>query len=168
MLLNTERLLLRPFQLSDIPAAYEMNLDPLVSKYTGDGGVLSEAELSKRIREDVLGDYQKYGYGRLVVELKGVDSFIGFAGLKYLSDLDAVDLGYRFKPQYWGKGIATEAGMACVQYGWEELKLATILGFVLPANLGSVRVLEKLNFQFDRELREEGLCFHQYLLKKNH
>ena len=80
--LETDRLLLRPFTEQDIEPAYRMNLDRDVSAYTGDGGVVSREEIERRITEDVLGDYQKYGYGRLAVELKAEGSFIGFAGLK--------------------------------------------------------------------------------------
>ena len=118
--IETERLILRPFELSDIEAAYELNLDREVSKYTGDGGVVSKQEIERRIVEHVLGDYKKYGYGRLAVEFKGESSFIGFAGLKYLDDLNEVDLGYRFAQKYWGKGIATEAGKACIKYGFKN------------------------------------------------
>lgn len=165
--IETERLILRPFQMSDLSASYEMNLDTEVSKYTGDGGVLTKEELERRIVEDVMGDYQKYGYGRLAVELKGVDTFIGFTGLKYLPDLETVDLGFRFKRKYWGRGIATESGKACVQYGWDQLNLQEMLGFVLPENSASVRVLEKLGFQYLKAFREEELLVNQYVLKKN-
>ena len=164
--IETPRLILRPFTLEDIAPAYAMNLDPDVSQYTGDGGIVSEEETRRRITEDVLRDYEKHGFGRFAVELKGEDSFIGFAGLKYLEDLKQVDLGYRFMKKYWGQGIATEAGEACVQYGFEELNLKEMIGFVLSENVGSVRVLEKLGFKYVEEMMEEDLLVHQYVLKR--
>lgn len=164
--IETERLIIRPFELSDIAPSYEMNLDPEVSRYTGDGGIVSYEELQRRIEEDVMGDYQKHGYGRLAVELKGVDKFIGFTGLKFIPELGTTDLGYRFKSAYWGKGIATESAIACVKLGFEQLKLDHLLAFVLPDNIGSVRVLEKLNFCFEGEYIEEGILAHQYRLNK--
>ena len=164
--IETERLILRPFELSDIEAAYELNLDREVSKYTGDGGVVSKQEIERRIVEHVLGDYKKYGYGRLAVEFKGESSFIGFAGLKYLDDLNEVDLGYRFAQKYWGKGIATEAGKACIKYGFKTLDLQKMIAMVLPANKGSIRVLKKLDFQFEKEFMEDGMLAHQYTLRK--
>ena len=90
--IETERLLIRPFSLDDIEASYAINLDAEVSKYTGDGGIVSKAEIERRIKEDVFVDYEKYGYGRLAVELKGENKFIGFTGLNYLDDLDEVDI----------------------------------------------------------------------------
>ena len=143
-----------------------MNLDAAVSKYTGDGGIVSKEETKRRIIEDVFGDYEKHGFGRFAVELKKEQQFIGFAGLKYLEDIKEVDLGYRFMKRYWGKGIATEAGEACVRYGFETLGLEKILGFVLPENIGSVRVLHKLGFEYLEQMIEDGLLVHQYVLSK--
>ncbi len=165
VLLETDRLLIRPFKLSDIEPSYEMNLDAEVSKYTGDGGVVSKAELERRITEDVFGDYEKYGYGRLAVELKGVDQFIGFTGLKYLPDLEVTDIGFRFKRKYWGKGIATESSRAIIEYGFNDLMLDKIVGLVLPENIKSVNVLKKLGFIYEKDILEDGLLARQYVLK---
>lgn len=154
--LETERLILRPFTLDDIPASQAMNLDAEVSKYTGDGGVVSKEEIERRIKENVLGDYKKYGYGRLAVELKNGEKFIGFCGLKYIPEDTAVDLGYRLMKKYWGKGLATEASQACLDYGFHTLKLKRITAMVVPDNKGSINVLEKLGFAFEKEVMEDG------------
>lgn len=139
-----------------------MNLDAEVSRFTGDGGVVSKAEIERRIREDVLGDYEKYGYGRLAVEWKTSGKFIGFAGLKYLDDLNEVDLGYRFIRKDWGKGIATEAGQALLGFGFEKLDLKKIIAMVLMANRASINVLNKLGFNFEREITEEEMLIQLY------
>ena len=164
--IETKRLILRPFTLDDILPSYEMNLDKEVSKYTGDGGVVSKAEIERRIKQDVLGDYQTHGFGRFAVELKSTGEFIGFAGLKYLDDLKEVDLGYRFMKPYWGQGLATEAAKACVDFGFNTLKLKRIIAMVLPENMGSIRVLEKLQFVYEKELIEDGLTAKCYVLIK--
>lgn len=154
--LETERLILRPFTLEDIEPSYQMNLDAEVNRYTGDGGIVSREELERRIKEDVLGDYQKHGYGRLALELKGEGRFIGFCGLKYLEDHQEVDLGYRLMSNYWGKGLATEAAKACVDFGFNQLKLPKIIAMVLPDNKASIHVLQKLQFQLEKEIVEDG------------
>ena len=153
--IETARLIIRPFKLNDIEAAYKMNLDAEVSKFTGDGGIVSKKEIERRIVEDVLGDYNKYGFGRFAVELKGENKFIGFTGLKYLPDLDEVDLGYRFMKKYWGKGLATESAKACIKFGFEDLELDKIIALVLPENIASIRVLEKSGFEYEKEIIEE-------------
>ena len=164
--IKTSRLILRPFRTEDIQPAYEMNLDAEITRYTGDGGVVSRAETERRIKEDVLGDYAKHGYGRMAVELISENKFIGFCGLKYLEDLQEVDLGYRLMTKYWGQGLATEAARACVQYGFEELNVLNMIAFVLPENIGSVRVLEKLGFQYEKEVEEDGILAKLYRLEK--
>ena len=162
LVIETSRLILRPFTMSDVDSAYEMNLDEHVSAYTGDGGVVSLDETRRRIMEDVLGDYQKHGFGRLAAEIKGKSTFIGFAGLKYLEDLDEVDLGYRFMTRYWGQGIATEAGEACIDFGFNTLGLQRIVAMVFPQNIGSVRVLEKLGFVHEKDIIEDGKSARLY------
>lgn len=168
ILIETERLLIRPFNLDDILPAYEMNLDPAVSKFTGDGGIVSLKETERRIVEDVMGDYQKHGFGRFAVELKGEKGFIGFTGLKFLDDFNEVDIGFRFMKKYWGNGIATESAKACLKYGFETLKMEKIIGLVLPGNIASIRVLEKLNFKFEKEIIEDSLSVRYYSLLGNH
>lgn len=152
---------------ADIAPSYEMNLDAEVSRYTGDGGVVSEKEIERRIKENVFGDYEKYGYGRLAVELKSEGRFIGFTGLKYLPDLDEVDLGYRFMRAYWGKGLATESAKASLNLGFKELGLKRIIALTLPENEASIHVLNKLGFTFEKTVLEDGLEANQYALNKN-
>ena len=142
LIIETERLLIRPFSLDDIEPSYAMNLDIEVSKYTGDGGVVSKKEIRRRIIEDVFGDYEKHGFGRLAVELKRENKFIGFTGLKYLEDMDEVDLGFN------------------------SLGLKKMIAMVLPANSGSIRVLEKLNFKYEKDIIEDGQLAKLYLLIK--
>ena len=154
--IETERLIIRPFKEEDIEASYIMNLDEQVSKYTGDGGVVSREEIERRIRENVFGDYEKHGFGRLAVELKAENKFIGFTGLKYLEDLDEVDLGYRLMSQYWGKGLATESAIASLDLGFNALGLNRIIAMVLPDNKASIRVLEKLKFKYEKDIIEDG------------
>ena len=72
------------------------------------------------------------------------------AGLKYLPEWEEVDLGYRLLPEYWGRGLATEASLASLRYGFETLQLSRILGLVHPANVRSIRVLEKCGLTFEK------------------
>lgn len=166
LIIETERLLIRPFTMEDIEPSYTMNLDAEVSRYTGDGGVVSKKEIERRIVENVFGDYTKHGFGRLAVELKGENKFIGFTGLKYLEDMDEVDLGYRFMKEYWGRGIATESGKACVNFGFNELGLKRIIAMVLPENTSSIHVLKKLQFEFEKEIIEDNQLAEVYSLNK--
>lgn len=166
LIIETERLLIRPFCIDDIEPAYAMNLDAEISKYTGDGGTVTKTEIKRRIIEDVIGDYKKIGFGRLAVELKEENKFIGFTGLKYLEDMNEVDLGFRFMKKYWGKGIATESARACIKLGFNTFELNKIVAMVLPENNRSIRVLEKLNFNYEKGIIEDNLTVGLYSLMK--
>ncbi len=92
-------------------------------------------------------DFEKYGFGRWACVLKGEKKVIGFAGLKFLPEREEIDLGYRFLPEHWGKGLATEASQASIDFGFNILKLKRIIGLVLPKNKASIRVLEKVGMK---------------------
>jgi RimJ/RimL family protein N-acetyltransferase len=146
--LETERLLLREFTEADVEAFFELGNDPVVTRYTGDPGFTSLDDALASLRQRPLADYQKHGYGRWAVVLKSSRQVIGFAGLKYLDDLQGVDIGYRLLHEHWGKGLATEASRPAIRYGFETLHLNEIIGLVDPANCASVHVLKKLGLTF--------------------
>jgi len=153
--------------MKDIEPSYEMNLDAEVSKYTGDGGVVSKKEMERRIVENVFGDYDKYGFGRLAVEWKAENKFIGFTGLKYLEDLNEIDIGYRFMRDYWGKGIATESGRAIIDWGFTKLGVEKIIALILPENIPSIRVSEKLGMKYEKDIMEYDLKLKLYSIKSS-
>lgn len=146
VLIETERLILRESVVDDAPDLFEMNSDPEVLKYTGDVAFKSVEETEELIRN--YKDYEKYGYGRWTTIVKATNEVIGFCGLKYLEDIHETDLGYRWKRQHWGKGYATEAGKACLWYGFEKLGLEQIMAQVLEENKASIRVLEKIGMTY--------------------
>jgi [ribosomal protein S5]-alanine N-acetyltransferase len=148
-ILKTDRLLLREFVMDDVEDFFRMVSDPDVTRYTGDGGKTLE-EVRKGLEERLFQDYRKYGYGRWAAVYKPTSKVIGFAGLKYLDDVDEVDLGYRFFKEHWGQGLATEAASAVLAYGFGTLRLQRIIGIADIKNQASIRVLEKVGFTFER------------------
>jgi RimJ/RimL family protein N-acetyltransferase len=109
-------------------------------------------------------DYRERGYGRWAVVYKPDDRIVGFNGLKYLDDLEEVDLGYRFRTDYWGRGIATESARAIVRYGFDALGLDHIIGLVLPENMRSIRVLEKLGMTYTGRVTAYGSTAQRWIL----
>ena len=148
IILETDRLILREFVMDDLEEFFRMLSDPEVTHYTGDE-VQTLQEARTRLEERVFGDYRKHGYGRWAVVHKPTGKVIGFAGLKYLDDVDESDLGFRLFKEHWGKGLATEASRAILAYGFDKLRLKRIVGIVDKENKASVRVLEKLGFEFE-------------------
>ena len=105
---ETERLFLRKFTLDDSPLIFELNQDPEVTRYTLDP-IGDIAQAKKVLEEVILPQYSLYNHGRWAMHLKTDKNFLGWCGLKYRLENDEVDLGYRLKKMFWGKGYATEA-----------------------------------------------------------
>ena len=130
--LETPRLILREFEHSDLEDVFEFATNPEVSRYTGDAGECQTRDDAAKIITDVWHrDYRVHGFGRLAVEHKTDRKVIGFCGLKFLEDMQVVDIGYRLLPSYWGKGIATEAAQATMNWS-RERSMKGIIGLVLP------------------------------------
>ncbi len=149
--LESERLLIRPFQLGDEVAMYELNSNLIVQKYTGDTIINSVEEAKDLLINVVFEDYKKHGYGRLAVIYKPDNKLIGFTGIKYLPETGGEsDLGYRFLPEYWGKGIATESSKMSLDFAFKNLNLKRLIGFTEIENIASTHVLEKMGFKITK------------------
>jgi RimJ/RimL family protein N-acetyltransferase len=145
IILETSRLLLREFQLSDAEKMYELNSDPEVIKYTGDPPFKSVEETRDFLSK--YKDYQHNGYGRWIMIIKETNETIGWCGLK-LNEEKFVDLGFRLFRKHWNKGYASEAAKACLAYGFKTLNMDFIIGRVVSENTASVKVLEKLGMKY--------------------
>lgn len=150
--LQTERLEIRPFTLQDAEAYWPLVSDPAVLRYTGEAPVNSIDAVRELLTSRPLRDYDMHGYGRMACIEKSTGRLVGFCGLKYLEDLQETDIGYRFLPDCWGKGYATESAQIIMQDGARALGLGRIIGLVEPENIGSVRVLEKLGLAFESKV----------------
>jgi RimJ/RimL family protein N-acetyltransferase len=146
--------------VDDAEAFFALNSHPEVMRFTGEPpiGSLDAA------REAIVAypDFETVGYGRWGCVLKETQAVIGFCGLKYLPELDEVDVGFRFLPEYWGRGLATEACAASLEFGFSTLLLEEIIGLVLPGNTASIRVLEKVGMHPDGRLTYEGVTALRY------
>jgi len=141
--LETTRLRLRQFTHDDLQVMYILNTDPDVIKYA-DTLPRDMEEVRQRLEQGPLADYKKYGYGRFAVELKETGEVIGFCGIKYLPEIDLPEVGYRYMKEYWGRGIGTEAAEVCVGFARDDLKIKKLIALIIPENIASIRVAEKL------------------------
>jgi len=154
----------RAFAVDDARAFYELNSNPKVLRFTGEPPI----ESVERARAAIASypDFDTVGYGRWACVLKETRQIIGFCGLKYLVELDAVDVGYRFLPEFWGQGLATEACAASFEFRFGVLHLEKIIGLVLPENTASIRVLEKVGMKQEREVEFIGVTAVQYSVER--
>jgi RimJ/RimL family protein N-acetyltransferase len=150
-IIETKRLILRPFNEADADAVFEFGSNKEIIRYTGGQELKSVDHALEIIQKIFYKDYALCGYGRWAVIYKPDNKLIGFAGLKYIEDLDETDIGFRFLPQYWGRGIGTEASIESITYGFQNLNLTRIIGIAMPENIGSCRVLEKSGLTFYKQ-----------------
>lgn len=165
-ILHTERCILRELTPDDAAFAFELNLDPLVLKFTGDGPFASIDE-AKKFLEDY--DYRKlHGMGRWGVVRKSDNKVLGWCGLKYNLDIDEVDLGYRFLIEHRNEGYATEASLGCLDYGFNELKIGRIVANAIKENGASIKVMQKIGMRFCKESTLHGQVSVKYeIFRKN-
>jgi [ribosomal protein S5]-alanine N-acetyltransferase len=162
---ETARLVLREFDEGDVEPFYLLGSDPDVTRFIGGPQLTDLAHALQVLRSHPLADYRKHGFGRWACVLKETGTVIGFAGLKHLDDLGEVDIGYRFLPAYWGRGLATEAGAAALDDGFTRLGLGRIIGLVDAPNTASVRVLEKLGLTYVGEVEYWGKSVLKYVIE---
>lgn len=146
---QSDRLILRPFEPSDAKAAFGWLGDPVVMQFTPAGPDKSIAETRARL----VGyeNHQKaHGFSKWLILERDSGVAIGDSGLLVLQDYGWVDLGFRFAQPYWGKGLATEVASAWVRTAFEELGVSRLGAFVHPENVASIRVLEKVGFRAER------------------
>lgn len=157
---ETTRLYLREMSPDDAEQAYLLNADPEVIRYTGDLPFTSKESAAAFL--EAYDHYRRHEFGRWAVIQKSNEEFLGWCGLKYTTDPDEHDIGFRFFRSHWGKGFATEAAQKCLELGFNRFEMPVITGRVMRGNSASVRVLEKLglrffdSFDFDGE---EGLLY---------
>ncbi|MGH2393803.1 MAG: GNAT family N-acetyltransferase [Candidatus Limnocylindria bacterium] len=151
--LETARLRLRARDISDLEANLAMDLDPQVHRYIFIHGppdpATHRAELARRIRMGWPGRG-----GLWVVEWQNEPGFLGWCGLLPLERTGLIEIGYRYVPSAWGRGVATDVARAVLDHGFRELGFDPVVAVTHPGNLASRRVLEKIG------LRDQGLSHH--------
>lgn len=152
--IETPRLILREFKLKDAQRMWELNADPEVIKFTGNEPFESIEAAKEFLRNYT--HYCKWGFGRWAVVDKNRDLFIGWCGLK-MNEEQLIDIGFRFFRDEWNKGFATEAALACLNYGFDELKINEIIARSSIENKASIRVLEKIGMQFWKKDHCDGI-----------
>ncbi|MBS0263996.1 MAG: GNAT family N-acetyltransferase [Planctomycetes bacterium] len=169
--LNTSRLVLRPWRESDLAPFAALNADPRVMEHFPKCLDRAESDaMAQRIREN----FDRLGYGLWAVEVQGGAEFIGFVGLNVPRFEEfftpAIEVGWRLACEHWGQGYATEAARAALQFGFEELRQAEIVSFTVPANVRSRRVMERLGMThrteevFEHPLLEVGHPLRPHVL----
>lgn len=168
---ETDKFILREFIYSDTEGIFEMEKLPEVHKYIGRKHVTSIDKI-RDIITHVRNQYDKYGIGRWAVIDPKTEKFMGWTGLKNETLLtngfdNYIDLGFRFHPDYWGQGLATETGKISVEYGFQKMGYKEICGAAHVENIGSNKALQKCGLKFVNEFEYDGSQHNWYSINKD-
>lgn len=149
-IIETERLILRTWKKEDADPYFQINQDTKVIEF-----------LPRSLTMEQVNDFitaasnhqEEQSYTLWAACLKETRELIGFIGLNYTTFesnfTPAVEVGWRLGSQYWGKGYATEGAKASLEYGFKQCGLKEIVSFTVPANVKSLRVMEKIGLKRD-------------------
>lgn len=147
---ETKRLILREWQEKDIDDFFFMNQDPKVMEYFPS---LADRDKTAWLMGRFCEHHNCHGFSIYPVILKENNQFIGFCGLlsaNFNSHFTpAVEIGWRFKSEYWGNGYAPEAANAMLEIGFTQFNLDEIVSFTSKNNLKSRRVMEKIGMSYN-------------------
>ncbi|NYH79600.1 RimJ/RimL family protein N-acetyltransferase [Actinopolyspora biskrensis] len=149
--ISTERLLLRPVELTDEPAMLAVHTDPATNRHRPEGtphGGRVSSDLRKWVEQ-----WAEYGIGYWAIETRSDSELIGFGGLRRAewSGESVLNLYYRLRPSAWNRGYASEMVGAAVNHANTHLAGTPVLIRTRPDNLAARRVAEKLGFEFRSE-----------------
>jgi ribosomal-protein-alanine N-acetyltransferase len=149
LIIETERLRLRPFTWDDLPELLRLRSDEEVMRYIG-GGQKHTRELTEQRLRFYMDCRERYGFSMSPADRKSDGVFVGWGGLQPLEETGEIEVGYGFDKPYWGLGYATELAAAWLRYGFETARLARIVAVANPENIASRHVMEKLGMRYEK------------------
>jgi RimJ/RimL family protein N-acetyltransferase len=149
IIVSTPRLQLRT--LDDKDAAFYLRLvnDPSFIHNIRDKGIRSLEDAIKAIQTGHQDVQKKMGFSLYLVERKSDQQAIGLCGLVKRPELEEIDIGYAYLPEFTGQGYAFEAGKAVIQFAQNTLKLDKLLAITSLHNIASENLLLKMGFQVE-------------------
>ena len=163
--LETERLILRRMELSDVDNLLGIFSDRVAMRYYP--GTKDHQETIGWI-EWTLESYERHGIGLWVAVFKETGEFAGQCGL-IVQEVDGrreVEIGYLFLRRFWGRGLATEAARACRDYGFDRLGYDRLISLIGPDNLPSRRVAGRVGLTLEREIEKWGKRVCVYAIER--
>jgi ribosomal-protein-alanine N-acetyltransferase len=171
LVLESERLIYRPFELADANSLFEMDYNPNVHKYLWQKPTL-QIEESIQIIEYLQKQYAENSIGRYATILKETGEFIGWTGIKFINDhienghTNFYDYGYRINEKFWNKSFATEATLFWLDYGFNQMEIKTMHAYSHAENGASNHILIKSGFQLIEEYENnEGVTWKWWQLE---
>ena len=165
IILETKRLYLRRLVRDDAEFILRLLNEPSWLEFVGDKNVYNLNDAKKYIELAPMTMYERYGFGLFLVCAKDNSIPMGLCGLMKRDNLEDADLGYAFLPDFWHQGFAIEAVKSVIDYAKNSHQLSQILALSKSSNAPSIKLLNKVGFLFDRDLKlledEENLQIYR-------
>lgn len=147
--LETVRLRLRPFVADDVGDLHRLWTDAHVRRYLWDDLIINHDQAKSEIIKSTESFINRgFGFWSLFLKENNAD-LVGFCGLRVFGTLDEIEILYGIHPSHWGKGLATEAAEAVLNFGFQVCRLPKIYAGADSPNSASFRVMEKLGMTYD-------------------
>jgi RimJ/RimL family protein N-acetyltransferase len=165
MELLTPRLILRSFREEDVDAMAQLFANPDFMRFSL--GVFTERKQTVAFIEKVIG-WDRAGIpSQFAVVPKAEDAVIGYCGFYHHPELPGeVEIGYRLHPDYWNRGLITEAARAVRDHAFANLKLPRVISLIHAENIPSRRVAEKNGMKVEREIMFRGFPTLVYAISR--
>ena len=157
IVLETKRLRIRYFNTDDTDFIIKLLNQPSFIENIADKGVRNKNDAINYLNTGPIASYKQNGFGLSMVELKDSNTPIGMCGLIKRDELDDVDIGYALLTKFEGKGYAREAAQAVLENGNTQHGLKRIIAVTSPTNLGSIKLLESLGFEYEKMVELYGV-----------
>lgn len=154
--IGTERLTLRPPTRDDIDALHCLWTDPDVRRDLSDDQIIPKEHTTQELHKTI-DCFTTHGLGLWAVCLKNHTQLIGVCGFLAEGNPREAELLYTITLSYWKQDLITAATKAVLQYGLESLGFERIVANIDVPHVGSIRVMEKIEMQFDRQEQVDGL-----------
>lgn len=163
-MLETRRLILRLMRPEDVGGLLKVFSDPKVMRSFGTEP-FNRDQMEKWVWRNII-HQQKYGYGLFTAVHKDDHVIVGDCGLEHMEVLgqQEVELGYDFRSDYWGQGLASEAARAVRDFALFTLHMPRIISLIRPDNIASQRVSEKIGMKREQNLMRGEQKYFLYSL----
>ena len=166
MNLETERLILDTWQMSDWTAFRPIPTDPEVMRYIT-GGVPWADDRIRTFVDHQVKLYAERGFCRWKLLVKGTGELIGFCGVGFWRDEPDPEIGWWLARRHWGRGLATEAAQAALRDAFDRVRLERIISIARPENAASIRIMEKLGLKLECEFEDDGVRLVRYSMVRS-
>jgi len=164
IVMETERLILRPLNSKDAEFILALLNEPSFLRFIGDKKVRTIQDAELYILNGPVASYERHGFGLYLVELKETHTPIGICGLLKRVELPDPDIGFAFLPDFWNKGFAFESSAAVLKDARERLNLERVLAITNQDNEPSIKLLQKLGLQIERVIKMSSDSAELFLL----